>query len=124
MKNDIVSYELGSFIDFKGNERMVIACAVSQSVNNTDKTQFTANWSNHDTDPILIVRVISIGIAVYNSEDEFDIEQGKTIAYNRALYNNPSICCPFIVSRIDYIEMANIFMEKKEKQSTFVNSLS
>ena len=74
MKNDIISYELGSFIDFKGNERMVIACAVSQSVNNTDKTQFTANWSNHDSDPILIVRVISIGIAVYNSEDEFDIE--------------------------------------------------
>ena len=91
MKNDIVSYELGSFIDFKGNERMVIACAVSQSVNNTDKTQFTANWSNHNSDPILIVRVISIGIAVYNSEDEFNIEQGKTIAYNRALYNNPSI---------------------------------
>ena len=43
---------------------------------------------------------------------------------NKKVYNNPSICCPFIVSRIDYIEMDNIFMEKKEKQSTFVNSLS
>ena len=35
---------------------------------------------------------------------------------NKKVYNNPSICCPFIVSRIDYIEMDNIFMEKKEKQ--------
>lgn len=91
MKNDIVSYELGSFIDFKGNERLVIACAVSQSVNNTEKEKFTASWSSDGSDPFLIVRVISIGLAVYNSEDEFDIEQGKKIAYNRALYNNPSI---------------------------------
>lgn len=92
MKNDIVSYELGTFIDFKSNERLVVACAVSQSVDNDSKA-LVAKWvgSPEAEDLYTIIRVISIGIAVYNAEDPFSLEQGKELALKRAYDAKPTL---------------------------------
>lgn len=64
MKKEIASYKLGQFVDFKGVE-----------------------------DSFEIVRAISIGIAVYNPEDEFNLTFGKEQAYKKALAGDP---CWFI----------------------------
>lgn len=91
MKNDIVSYELGSFVDFTGTERLVVACAVSQSVDDTKN--LVAKWegSPEAEDSYRIIRVIATGIAVYNPEDPFSLEQGKELALKRAYESNPSL---------------------------------
>lgn len=89
MKSEIVTYEFGSFTDFKGIERMVIGCAVSQSV----EKGLNASWaSSYDVFPI--IRAVHVGIAVYNPNDEFDLAFGKETAYKKALANNPSIFIP------------------------------
>lgn len=84
MKNDIIIYKLGSFIDFKGDERLVIAAAVSQPVANGLK----ATWDDGET-VNSITRAISIGIAVYNPNDEFDLQLGEKTAVDRAYKSNP-----------------------------------
>ena len=90
MKKEIASYKLGQFVDFKGVERLVVACAVSMPV----KEGLTASWNIPGVeDSFEIVRAVSIGIAVYNPEDEFDLTFGKEQAYKRALAGEP---CWFI----------------------------
>lgn len=90
MKKEIASYKLGQFVDFKGVERLVVACAVSMPV----KEGLTATWNIPGVeDSFEIVRAISIGIAVYNPEDEFDLTLGKEHAYKKALAGDP---CWFI----------------------------
>ena len=90
MKKEIASYKLGQFVDFKGVERLVVACAVSMPV----KEGLTATWNIPGVeDSFEIVRAISIGIAVYNPEDEFNLTFGKEQAYKRALAGEP---CWFI----------------------------
>lgn len=90
MKKEIASYKLGQFIDFKGVERFIIACAVSMPV----KEGLTATWNIPGVkDSFEIVRAISIGIAVYNPEDEFNLTFGKGQAYRKALAGDP---CWFI----------------------------
>lgn len=90
MKKEIASYKLGQFVDFKGVERLVVACAVSMPV----KEGLTATWNIPGVeDSFEIVRAISIGIAVYNPEDEFNLAFGKEQAYKRALAGEP---CWFI----------------------------
>ena len=90
MKKEIASYKLGQFVDFKGIERLVVACAVSMPV----KEGLTATWNIPGVeDSFEIVRAISIGIAVYNPEDEFNLTFGKEQAYKKALAGDP---CWFI----------------------------
>ena len=90
MKKEIASYKLGQFVDFKGFERLVVACAVSMPV----KEGLTATWNIPGVeDSFEIVRAVSIGIAVYNPEDEFNLTFGKEQVYKRALAGEP---CWFI----------------------------
>ena len=90
MKKEIASYKLGQFVDFKGVERLVVACAVSMPV----EEGLTATWNIPGVeDSFEIVRAVSIGIAVYNPEDEFNLTFGKEQAYKRALAGEP---CWFI----------------------------
>lgn len=90
MKKEIASYKLGQFVDFKGIERLVVACAVSMPV----KEGLTATWNIPGVeDSFEIVRAVSIGIAVYNPEDEFNLTFGKEQAYKKALAGEP---CWFI----------------------------
>lgn len=90
MKKEIASYKLGQFVDFKGIERLIVACAVSMPV----KKGLTATWNIPGVeDSFEIVRAISIGIAVYNPEDEFNLTFGKEQAYKKALAGDP---CWFI----------------------------
>lgn len=90
MKKEIASYKLGQFVDFKGIERLIVACAVSMPV----KEGLTATWNIPGVeDSFEIVRAISIGIAVYNPEDEFNLTLGKEQAYKKALAGDP---CWFI----------------------------
>lgn len=90
MKKEIATYKLGQFVDFKGVERLVVACAVSMPV----KEGLTATWNIPGVeDSFEIVRAISIGIAVYNPEDEFNLTFGKEQAYKKALAGDP---CWFI----------------------------
>ena len=90
MKKEIASYKLGQFVDFKGVERLVVACAVSMPV----KEGLTATWNIPGVeDSFEIVRAVSVGIAVYNPEDEFNLTFGKEQAYKRALAGEP---CWFI----------------------------
>ena len=90
MKKEIASYKLGQFVDFKGVERLVVACAVSMPV----EEGLTATWNIPGVeDSFEIVRAISIGIAVYNPEDEFNLTFGKEQAYKKALAGEP---CWFI----------------------------
>ena len=86
MKSDIITYKIGSFTDFKGVERIAIACVASMSI---DENAMTAQWNDY-SEYYDLVRAVSIGIAVYNPEDEFDLEQGKQIALNRAYQNTPA----------------------------------
>ena len=90
MKKEIASYKLGQFVDFKGVERLVVACAVSMPV----KEGLTATWNIPGVeDSFEIVRAVSVGIAVYNPEDEFNLTFDKEQAYKRALAGEP---CWFI----------------------------
>ena len=90
MKKEIASYKLGQFVDFKGVERLVVACAVSMPV----KEGLVATWNIPGVeDSFEIVRAVSVGIAVYNPEDEFNLTFGKEQAYKRALAGEP---CWFI----------------------------
>ena len=90
MKKEIASYKLGQFVDFKGVERLVVACAVSMPV----KEGLVATWNIPGVeDSFEIVRSVSVGIAVYNPEDEFDLTFGKEQAYKKALAGEP---CWFI----------------------------
>lgn len=90
MKKEIASYKLGQFVDFKGVERLVVACAISTPV----KEGLTATWDIPGVeDSFEIVRAVSVGIAVYNPEDEFNLTFGKEQAYKKAIEGEP---CWFI----------------------------
>ena len=90
MKKEIASYKLGQFVDFKGVERLVVACAVSMPV----KEGLVATWDIPGAeDSFEIIRSVSVGIAVYNPEDEFNLTFGKEQAYKKALAGEP---CWFI----------------------------
>ena len=88
MKKEIASYKLGQFVDFKGVERLVVACAVSMPV----KEGLTATWNIPGVeDSFEIVRAVSIGIAVYNPEDEFNYVVGCKKAQARAKNSNATL---------------------------------
>lgn len=92
MKQDIAIYKVDSFIDFTGKEHKFVACALSQSpVDKYDR--YSISWIGSDNyaydDTIKdVYRMVTIGIAICNPEDEFDLEKGKTIARNKANNGN------------------------------------
>lgn len=94
MKQDISTFITDSFVDFEGKEHKVVACALSQSPENEDHT-LTIGWADEFdsldvNDPIHtpVYRLVTIGIAICNPEDEFDLERGKRIAYNKAAHDD------------------------------------
>ena len=84
MKQDIATYLVDSFIDYAGKEHKLVACALSQTpedsnhalkvcwVDSEDKALNGANIY-HD-----VYRLVTIGIAVCNPEDNFNEETGIT----------------------------------------------
>ena len=91
MKQDIATYLVDSFKDYAGKEHTLVACALSQSPENEVDSTLKIGWvDNADrlyTDSFLchdVYRMVTIGIAICNPEDEFDLERGKNIAYNKA----------------------------------------
>lgn len=90
MKQDIAIYVVDSFTDFAGKEHKLVACALSQSPINESHT-LRLGWANKDNrlnsrDRLYydIYRMVTVGIAICNPSDEFDLEVGKRIAYNKA----------------------------------------
>lgn len=90
MKQDVATYLMDSFIDFAGKEHKIIACALSQSPDNTGDA-LRIGWVNKygkmDIDNPLchyVFRMVTVGIAICNPLDRFDEETGKRIAYNKA----------------------------------------
>lgn len=90
MKQDIAIYKVDSFIDFAGKERKFVACALSESPLNDDLSLMVGwvdSYNHLQTNQSLchnIYRIVTVGIAVCNPEDEFNEERGKSIARNKA----------------------------------------
>lgn len=90
MKQDIATYLVDSFVDFEGKEHKFVACALSQSPNNEDDT-LKIGWVDEFNEMDLnnslchdVYRLVTIGIAICNPEDEFNEEAGKKIAFSKA----------------------------------------
>lgn len=90
MKQDIATYLVDSFVDYAGKEHKIIACALSQTPEDSDNT-LKVCWVGSDNNIFPdaniyhdIYRLVTIGIAVCNPEDNFNEETGKKIAYNKA----------------------------------------
>lgn len=91
MKQDIATYLVDSFKDYAGKEHTFVACALSQSPENEVDATLKIGWIDKTdrlyTDSSLchdVYRMVTIGIAICNPEDEFNLEKGKNIAYNKA----------------------------------------
>lgn len=88
---DIAEYLINSFIDYKGEEHNVVICALSQTPEQGGDYNLMVCWSDGDTvdssEDIFhdVYRAVSIGIAIHNPVDKFDVAIGKKIALNRAL---------------------------------------
>ena len=92
MKQDIAIYKVDSFVDYAGREHKLVACALSQSPDNSERT-LKVGWA--DVKDVLcsdchiyndVYRLVTLGIAICNPEDEFDLEVGKKTAYNKAAH--------------------------------------
>lgn len=82
---DYIDFKLGTFMDFKGNERLIIACSVSEPV----EKGLTAQWEGIDGSEVALLRAFKVGIAVYNSTDDFNLEVGKEHALQKANNSYP-----------------------------------
>lgn len=105
MKQDVAEYLIDSFVDFKGEEHKIVACALSQSPEESeDGCKLAVGWVNEmdefvcvdDPDYAEVCRVVSVGISVCHPTDTFDKERGKANAYNKALHDPK---CPTIYTR-------------------------
>ena len=75
MKQDVAEYLIDSFVDFKGEEHKIVACALSQSPEGSeDGCKLAVGWvsddsyvDTYDPDYAEICRVISVGISVCSS---------------------------------------------------------
>lgn len=92
MKQDIAEYLIDSFVDFKGETRKVVVCALSQTPVKTDGDDLMVVWSNgedvdHNADIYHnVMRTLALGVAICCPTDvkAFSEEVGKKIALNRA----------------------------------------
>lgn len=104
MKQDVAEYLIDSFVDFKGEEHKIVACALSQSPEESeDGCKLTVGWVGddsymdiYDPDYSEVCRVVSVGISVCHPTDTFDKERGKANAYNKALHDPK---CPTIYTK-------------------------
>lgn len=97
MKQDIAEYLVDSFIDFKGQEHHVVICALSQTPVSNEDDYLMVGWVFGDAiDPDAdiyndVYRTLSVGVAICNPCDEFDVEIGKKIAHNKASISTPKL---------------------------------
>lgn len=82
---DYIDFKLGTFEDFKGDERLIIACSISESV----EEGLIAQWKEIDGSEVPLLRAFKVGIAVYNPADDFDLEVGKKHALEKANNSYP-----------------------------------
>lgn len=84
MKQDVTEYLIDSFVDFKGEEHKIVACALSQSPEESeDGCKLAVGWVNEmdefvcvdDPDYAEVCRVVSVGISVCHPTDTFDKER-------------------------------------------------
>lgn len=89
MKKDVVMYQKGVIVDFKGVEHPFIVCALSTS-DLTRNPNYEAYLSVYDTEiedycsEVELPRAVFIGVAVCNPGDEWNEEKGKMIALAKA----------------------------------------
>lgn len=90
MKQDIATYLVDSFIDYAGKEHKLVACALSQTPEDSDYN-LKVCWVDSEAKALNganiyhdVYRLVTIGVAVCNPEDNFNEETGKKIAYNKA----------------------------------------
>ena len=96
MTQNVVEYLIDSFIDFKGQEHKIVACALSQVPEPYDsdyvlsigRLNTTTNEMDYDSGFTEICRKVSIGISICHPTDKFNEETGKTKAYNKALHDS------------------------------------
>ena len=98
MKNNVIEYLVDSFVDFKGEEHKVIACAVSNTPDTLDDCELAISYVDGDYASYDLrqyeKRIVSVGYSICNPEDTYNEEKGKNIAYRKALKNlsNPVLC--------------------------------
>lgn len=80
MKKDIPTYLIDSFIDYKGDERKFVACALSH-------TPTVTHFIQNESQSVKVNRMITVSIAVCHASDQFDLELGKKIAFSKAKHN-------------------------------------
>lgn len=90
MKQDITTYLVDSFIDYKGDEHKIVACALSQSPLESSY-KLRIGWADKNNyldieDHLFqeVYRMVTVGIAICNPADEFDLEKGKRSAFHKA----------------------------------------
>lgn len=107
-KKQHVAYRVDSFVDYEGNVRKFVICAISDviaptkyygvnpdcecvSLENVLLTSVIETTIDGNGDAIIDERVVgdvakrlSLGISIQNKNDKFDEEIGKRVAYGRA----------------------------------------
>lgn len=102
MKQDTIEYVIDSFIDFKGEEHKIVACALSQTPeSDEDGYTLSVGWVDgeyisDDLDFHNIRRVVSVGVSICNPTDSFNEEVGKKKAYDKAKHDPK---CPTIYTK-------------------------
>jgi hypothetical protein len=79
MKKSIETYLTDSFEDFEGKKHYVTLCALSQPAPDDMIVTFKQS-ANID----IVMRTLSLGVAICNPDDQFSEESGKHIALNNA----------------------------------------
>ena len=87
MKNDNVQYFINSFVNHKEETVPIVICIVSQPIDSSENIMI-ACWEGDDIGDRLI-RAVSAGVAIYNTEDTWDFEKAKEISYNKAVNSTP-----------------------------------
>ena len=82
MKQDILTYLSGDFVDFEGKTHPVVICARSTS---------SKNYITNDEGSAIAEREVYIGVSICNPVDVFDLVTGEKIARLRTYSNFPKI---------------------------------
>jgi len=97
---EVVNYKVGEFVDYLGGTHKFVICAVStgnleDSEGNEVFNVLRMETSDDYIDEMDFPRALFLGVAICNPKDEFDLEKGKMIAYNKAItvknINHPAI---------------------------------
>ena len=80
-----VVYKQGNFIDYKGAQVNFILAAVSIPTNTVLVPVDEDGFEDPEKEQYESTKILSLGIAVQRSEDTWDEERGKQIAYGKAI---------------------------------------